>query len=91
VLWIINSELLGGSTHLSLNEQALNYVLAHMGLWGPKNLVALCVAELDDTLPHLWMPRRDSVGPPTDSPVCGMAWKMALGRGRTRPDSLLML
>jgi hypothetical protein len=31
----------------------IDYVLKHTGLWGPTNLVALMVTELDDTLPRL--------------------------------------
>jgi hypothetical protein len=58
-------------------------------LWGPANLVALWVTESGGSLSHLWMSRRDSVGPPTDSLVCGITWKMTLGRGRTQPNSLL--
>jgi hypothetical protein len=34
-----------------LNEQALIMYWRIQDLWGPTNLVALCVAELDDTIP----------------------------------------
>jgi hypothetical protein len=30
----------------------IDYVLTHMRLWGPANLVASMVVELDDTLPR---------------------------------------
>jgi hypothetical protein len=59
-------------------------------LWGPINLVALCVTELDDTLPRFmgvqWVSVQATHG------VSGEAytWKMALGHGRTWPDSLIM-
>jgi hypothetical protein len=51
------------------------------------NLVALCVTELDDTLPHYgcytgWCRATHSVS--TEA----YAWKTTLGQGRTRPDSL---
>jgi hypothetical protein len=52
----------------------INYVLAHTGLWGPTNLVALTVAELDDTPPYLTDVQWDSVGAPTDAHQ-GTAWK----------------
>jgi hypothetical protein len=75
VVWIINSELQGGSPHLiRLRTDHLapvskfDFVLAHIGFMGPHKLVASYVTELDNTLPRLWMSRRDSVGPPTDYP-----------------------
>jgi hypothetical protein len=40
----------------------IDYVLAHTGLWGLRNLVALTVAELDDTPPYLTDVQWDSVG-----------------------------
>jgi hypothetical protein len=39
----------------------IDYVLTHMGLWGPANLGASTVAELDDTLPRLKDVHWDSV------------------------------
>jgi hypothetical protein len=56
-------------------------------IWSPTNLVASCVTELDNTLPNLWMSRKDSVGPPTE--CLPRHLKTALGLGRTRPDSLI--
>jgi hypothetical protein len=59
----------GGSTHLcrwridclaSVNK--IDYVLTHTWLWGPANLVASTVAELDDTPPYLTDVHYDSVG-----------------------------
>jgi hypothetical protein len=40
----------------------IDYVLTHTGLWGPTDLVALTVAELDDTPPYLTDVHWDSVG-----------------------------
>jgi hypothetical protein len=48
------------------------------------------VAELDDTLPRITDDRRDSVRATDGVPEEGFVWKMALGRGRTQPDSLIV-
>jgi hypothetical protein len=53
-------------------------------LWGPANLVASTVAELDDTLPRFMDIQWDSVWASHGVPVEVFMWKMALGRGRTR-------
>jgi hypothetical protein len=53
-------------------------------IWNPANLVALTVAELDDTLPHFTDDRRDSIRASHGLPVKVFVWKMALWRGRTR-------
>jgi hypothetical protein len=42
-----------GPRRLGPNEQALIMYWCICDLWGPTNLVALMVAELDDTLPRL--------------------------------------
>jgi hypothetical protein len=57
-----------GPRQLGPNEQPFDYLLAHTRYMESPNWVASCVTELDDTLPHLWMSRRDSVGPPTVYP-----------------------
>jgi hypothetical protein len=77
VVWIINSELHSGSPRLCRlrprrlgpNEQALIMYCLIRDLLGPANVVASCVSELDNTLPHLWMSRRDSIGPPIVCPL----------------------
>jgi hypothetical protein len=60
-------------------------------LWGPANIVALCVTELDDTLPHFMGVQWDSVQSTHGVSAETYTWKTALGRGRTRPDSLTAL
>jgi hypothetical protein len=49
------------------------------------------VTELDDTLPHLMNVIWDSVQATHGLPVEVFAWKMTLGRGRTRPNSFIVL
>jgi hypothetical protein len=39
----------------------IDYVRTHLRLWGPAILVALTIAELDDTLPHFMDVQWDSV------------------------------
>jgi hypothetical protein len=39
----------------------IDYVLVHTGFMGPANLVALMIAELDNTLPFLQDVHQDSV------------------------------
>jgi hypothetical protein len=52
----------------ALLQQALSYVLTHMGFMGSRKLSSLMVVELDDTLPRF----TDDIGivfmPPTDYP-----------------------
>jgi hypothetical protein len=48
-------------------------------LWGPTNLVALCVIELDDTLPRFMGVQWDSVQATHGVPAEAYTWKMALG------------
>jgi hypothetical protein len=57
-------------------------------LWGPANLVALCVSELDDTIPRFTGVKWDSVQATHGVSAKAYVWKMALGCGRTRPNSL---
>jgi hypothetical protein len=49
------------------------------------------VTELDDTLPCLMDVIWDSVQATHGLPVEVLRWKMALGRGRTCPDSLIVI
>jgi hypothetical protein len=49
------------------------------------------VAEFDDTLRRFTDDRRDNVRATHGLPGEVFAWKMALGRGRTRPDSLIVI
>jgi hypothetical protein len=51
-----------GPHRLFLNEQALIMYWRIHDLWGPTNLVASMIIELDDTPPYLIDDRRDSVG-----------------------------
>jgi hypothetical protein len=52
----------------ALLQQALSCVLTHTGLWGPTNLVASTVAELDDTPLYFTDDIGIVFGPPTDYP-----------------------
>jgi hypothetical protein len=63
-------------------------VLTHMGHMQSPNLVASCVNRLDDALPHITCVQWDSVQATYGVFVEAYAWKMTLGRGRTRLDSL---
>jgi hypothetical protein len=71
-----DSELQGGSPRLSIKDcigcallqQALSCVLTHTRLWGPANLVASTVAELDDTQLYFTGDIGIVFGPPTDYP-----------------------
>jgi hypothetical protein len=63
-------------------------VLTHTGHMESPNLVASCVDELDDTLPHFMGVQWDSVRATHGVSVEAYAWKTALGWGRTQPDSL---
>jgi hypothetical protein len=49
------------------------------------------VTELDDTLPHFTDVQWYSVRATHGLPVKVFAWKTALERGRTRPDSLIVI
>jgi hypothetical protein len=53
-----------------------------------QNLVASCVNELDDTLPRLTGVQWDSVRATHSVSAEAYTWKMTLGWGRTRLDSL---
>jgi hypothetical protein len=53
-----------------------------------QTLVASCVNELDDTLPRFMGVQWDSVRATHGVSTEAYAWKMALGQGRTRLDSL---
>jgi hypothetical protein len=48
-------------------------------VWGPVNLVASTVAELNDTLPRFTYDRSDSVQSTHGLPIEVFEWKMALG------------
>jgi hypothetical protein len=60
-------------------------------IWNPAKLVASTVVEFDDTLPCFTDDRRDSVRVTHQLPGEVFVWKTALGRGRTRPDSLIVI
>jgi hypothetical protein len=64
-------------------------VMTHTRHMESPNLVVSCVDELDDTLPRFtgvqWDRVRATHGVSTEAYV----WKTVLGRGRTRPDSLI--
>jgi hypothetical protein len=53
-------------------------------------LSSLTVVELDDTLPHFMGVHWDSVRATHGLHVEVFTWKTTLGRGRTRPDSLIV-
>jgi hypothetical protein len=54
-------------------------------------LVASTVAELEDNLPRFMDDRRDSVRATHGLPVEVFMWNTELGRGSTRPDSLIVI
>jgi hypothetical protein len=58
---------------------------------GPANLVASTVVELNDTLPRFMDVHWDSVRATHGLPGEVLAWKTTLGRGSTRPDSLIVI
>jgi hypothetical protein len=55
------------------------------------NWIASCVDELDDTLPRFTGVQWDSVRATHSVSAEAYVLKTALGRGRTRPDSLTAL
>jgi hypothetical protein len=63
-------------------------VLTHTGHTESPNLVASCVDELGDTLPHFTSVQWDSVWATHGMPAEAYAWKTTLGQGRTRLDFL---
>jgi hypothetical protein len=63
-------------------------VLIHTGHMESPNLIALCVDELDDTLPRFTGVQWDSVRATHGVSIEAYTWKMALGQGRTRPAFL---
>jgi hypothetical protein len=75
----------------ALLQQALIMYWRIWDLWGPTNLVASTVAELDNTLPRFTNVQWDSVWATHGLPIKVLMWKSALGRGRTRPDSLIVI
>jgi hypothetical protein len=52
----------------ALLQQALSFVLMHMGFMGSRNLSSLTVVELDNTLPRFTDDIGIVFGPPTDYP-----------------------
>jgi hypothetical protein len=56
-----------------------------------RDLVALCVVELDDTLPHFMGVQWDRVRAIHGVSAEAYEWKTALGRGRTWPGFLVTL
>jgi hypothetical protein len=79
-----------GVHQLGTEEQALIMYWRIRDLWGPVNLVASTVAELDNTLPHFMDVQWDSVWVTHGCPLVIM-WKTTLGQGRTRPDSFIVI
>jgi hypothetical protein len=64
-------------------------VLMYTGHMESPNWVASCFEELDDTLPHFQDVKWDSVRAIHVMSAEAYAWKMALGRGKTRPCFLV--
>jgi hypothetical protein len=62
----------------ALLQQALIMYWRIHDLWGPTNLVALTVTELDDTLHRFMNDRRDSVQATHRLPIKVFAWKTTL-------------
>jgi hypothetical protein len=74
------------------NEQALSCVLAHTGFfWGPANLLASSVTELDNTLPYLMGVTRDSAWATHGVSVEAYTWKMCTRVKWARLDSLIVV
>jgi hypothetical protein len=59
------------------------------GTYRNPNWVALCVDELDDTLPRFMGVQWNSVQATHDVSTEAYAWKVAQGRGGTQPDFLI--
>jgi hypothetical protein len=57
----------------------------------PANLVSSTVTELDNTLPRFTDVQWDSARVTHGLPIEVLTWKTALGRGRTQPDSLIVI
>jgi hypothetical protein len=97
VVWIINSELQGASPRLcqlrlaSIGSKwiSIKNVLAHMGHMKTPNVVASCVNELDDTLPHITGVQWDSVRATHGVSAEAYAWKTALWWGSTQSGFLV--
>jgi hypothetical protein len=97
VVWIVNLEFQGGSPRLCRLRPAsvgsewtsIWNILAHTGHMKFPNWVASCVDELDDTLTHFTGVQWDSVRTTHGVSTEAYTWKMALGRGRTRPGFLV--
>jgi hypothetical protein len=89
VVWIINSELQGGSPRLCRSRH-LN-VLTHTGHMKSPNWVASCVDEFDDTLPSFTGVQWNSVRATHGVSAEAYGWKMPLGWGRTWPGLLITL
>jgi hypothetical protein len=93
VVWIINSELQGGSPHLCWLRPAsvvsewtsIWNVITHTGHMDSPNWVASCVDKLDDTLPRFTGVQRDSVRATQGVSAEAYVWKTSLGQGRSRP------
>jgi hypothetical protein len=75
----------------ALLHQALIMYWRIWDLWGPAILVASIVTELDDNLPRFTDVQWDTVGATYGLPVEVFVWKIALGRGRTCLDSLIVI
>jgi hypothetical protein len=98
VVWIVNSELQGGSpclcrlSPMSVGSEwtSIWNVLMHTGHMGSPNWVASCVDELDDTLPRFTSVQWDSVRGTHSVSAEAYAWKTAIGWGRSRPSFLIM-
>jgi hypothetical protein len=97
VVWIINSELQGGSPRLCRLRSALVgsewtsiwNILMHTGHMESPNWVASCVDELDNTLPRFIGVQWDSVQASHDVSTEAYTWKTALRQGTTQPGFLV--
>jgi hypothetical protein len=93
VVWIVNSELQGGSPRLcrlrpvSVGSEwtSIWNVLTHTRHMESPNWIVSCVNELDDSLPSLTGVQWDSVWATHSVSIEAYEWKTTLGRGRTRP------
>jgi hypothetical protein len=74
---------------LGPNEHALDYVLAHIGLWGPANLVALWVTKTEAILPYLMGVHRDSAWATHGLSAKAFTWKTCTRVGWALIDSLI--
>jgi hypothetical protein len=97
VIWIVNSELQGGSprlcrlrpTSVGFEWRSIWNVLAQIGHMESPNWVASCVNQSDDTLPYFTGVQWDSVRATHGVSTEAYVWETTLGWGWTWPGLLV--